>query len=122
RYRYPARLTVGLLPLDVAGSVACVLLGVPLLLSALRSALLVSRLAVGLLVARILAAGLPRVPGVLPIVPPFLTLSLRARRCQWRQASRGESENQDDHANPSCALHDLRSLRFLIRAQRIGVS
>src|SRR5262249_32002622 len=94
--------------LDIASVLASVLLRVPLVLSALRARLLVSRLALGLSVAGVLAAGLPRIPGILPIVPSILpplgSLGLRIARRDPGERD-GESQHQNDHPNPNFSKH-----------------
>jgi hypothetical protein len=76
---------------DVAGGIARVLLHVPLFLSTFRTSLLISRLALGLHVACVLTVFLPRIPGILPILPSILP-PLRYRRRRQRRSARALGE------------------------------
>src|SRR4029453_11939524 len=78
-------------------------------LSTFRARLLVALLALGLGVACALTARLPRVPGVLPIIPsilpPFLALGLRVTRCDPSDRPHGERQRRPNHTKPNRAVH-----------------
>jgi hypothetical protein len=96
--------------LDLPGVLACVLLGVPFGLPALRPTLLVAFLAFPLGVACFLAPSLPRVPSTLSIVPtivsPFHARRLRVSRYRYRERRRcGQDQCCDGNAKTALPVH-----------------
>src|SRR5262249_60832740 len=93
----------------VAGVSAPRLCLFPLVLPSFAAGLLVPGLALGLRVAGSLAAVLPGVTGILPVVPPILALlrprGLRIARGKRGERSHGERQRQSDHPNSSPAEH-----------------